>query len=189
MVKAILLGRKTQTRRIAKSKPVYRVGERLWVRENFNVKGWVAGSGTMDIEYQDGIIKNCSTDFEGSKLQSLSLRILASKKYTLNHFTVLPEKRLRPSIHMPFGAHRVELEVTGVKKELLLSISEEDAIAEGIEPCGHRWKNYGDGEDQIYSFEYPASSFFTLWEKIYGCMDSDSFKVEIFAYTFKVVKQ
>ena len=75
--------------------------------------------------------------------------------------------RPRPSIHMPRWASRITLEVTAVKVERLQDISETDAIAEGIEktPNGF-WSLYGQADaDGTYS---PRASYRALWESING---------------------
>ena len=84
-------------------------------------------------------------------------------------------ERWAPSIHMPRWASRITLEVTGVRVERLNEISEADCIAEGIdgfEFCGERfWRDYllTDEEAQCSpALTDPRASYRTLWESING---------------------
>lgn len=91
-----------------------------------------------------------------------------------------------PSIHMPRWASRINLEVTGVRVERLQDISEADAIAEGIEktPSGF-WSLYGQSTvDGTYS---PRASYRALWESINGPDRWDE-NPWVWAITFKVIK-
>lgn len=84
----------------------------------------------------------------------------------------MPAGAWRPSIHMPRWASRLTLEITGVRAERLQTISAADAKAEGIEGQfdDGPWRNYGrDG----YWFPEgkdtaPVLSYRSLWEKING---------------------
>ena len=80
--------------------------------------------------------------------------------------------RPRPSIHMPRFASRIDLEITGVRVERLADISEADAIAEGI---------YKDPDDEIpfngpyYPENTDSQGYWTardayceLWESLNG---------------------
>jgi len=123
MIRAILAGRKTQTRRVAKLTGAGRVkeagshrnwhladpdavkacpygtpGDRLWVRETF------CDTGCQRAVYRaDTAVENW--------------------KYRI----------WRPSIYMPRWASRITLEITDVRLERLQDISEADAAAEGVE--------------------------------------------------------
>jgi hypothetical protein len=76
-----------------------------------------------------------------------------------------------PSIHMPRRASRINLEIVEVRVERLREITEEDAIAEGIQRVGKLktgevvWRNY---EDESNPFRSPRDSFFSLWASING---------------------
>lgn len=79
----------------------------------------------------------------------------------------------KPSIHMPKECARLFLRVKDVRIERLNEISEEDAIKEGllrIEEDDGVW--YPDYIKWGRLYKYANSSFQTLWESIYG---KDSF--------------
>lgn len=73
----------------------------------------------------------------------------------------------RPSIHMPRWASRILLEITDVRVERLREISQADAEAEGVGKLKKGfWKNYQPGWTE---FQLTArGSFATLWKSIYG---------------------
>lgn len=75
----------------------------------------------------------------------------------------------RPSIHMPRWASRITLEVTGVRVERLQDISEADARAEGAvpaDPCDHTRRSCKEiGCDGPLDY---VGGYRTLWEQING---------------------
>ncbi|MEW9586767.1 hypothetical protein [Paraburkholderia sp. DGU8] len=78
-----------------------------------------------------------------------------------------------PSIHMLRAASRITLDVTGVRVERLQDICEADAIAEGIaKTAAGFWSTYGrSGVDGTYS---PVSSYHCLWDSINGADSWDA---------------
>lgn len=78
----------------------------------------------------------------------------------------------KPSIFMPRAASRITLEIVGVGVERLLDISEEDAKAEGIERHDTTfggttlWRDYS-GPDAVFG-GLPVQSYKSLWESIHG---------------------
>lgn len=144
MVRAILEGRKTQTRRVVKPQPAHiagigtvlnidtitgkacpygKPGDRLWVRETWD--GVRLDGGGALVSYRA----------DGDK-------------------PVTDDGRWHPSIHMPRWASRITLEVVSVRVERLQEISEEDAMAEGVALA----ENYRG----------PVAHFASLWEQING---------------------
>lgn len=78
----------------------------------------------------------------------------------------------RPSIHMPRWASRITLEITGVRVEQLKSISEEEARSEGVARLREGfWKHYQPGWTQHQLSA--KGSFATLWDSIYGSGEWD----------------
>lgn len=139
MVRAILDGRKTQTRRVVKGLALEwleedkfipefvaspendmchlgKIGDQLWVRETFGVEVRNYGGGSGEF-----------TVYKASNPAAVYCTTAAGKS--------LPIK-WKPSIHMPRWASRIQLEITGIRVERLQDISEEDAVAEGAQPIG-----------------------------------------------------
>ena len=76
-----------------------------------------------------------------------------------------PDAIWKPSIHMPRAASRITLEITGVRVERLQVISDDDAIAEGIERDGDWWRGYHPSGCGV---ALPTHSYQSLWESING---------------------
>lgn len=176
MVQAIIKWRKTQTRRIVKGmalnclehdmySPEFvassdldlcdfgKVGDILWVRETFQ--------------------KHCTEMETTSDWAPISYKETGQYVYKADGY-MLPKDSLsfskwRPNIHMPKDACRIFLKVKSVRVERLQDISEEDAIAEGIEaqPKDNRfYKNYI--RIDLKWCDSSVRSFETLWQSING---------------------
>lgn len=81
----------------------------------------------------------------------------------------------KPSIHMPKAAARIWLEITDIRVERLQDISEEDALAEGVEPMADGYRNYLPKLSPTAGFRWPTAyhSFQSLWESINGAESWD----------------
>lgn len=146
MVRAILEGRKTQTRRALKSaawpyvdkmietNPYGQPGDRLWVREAWN---WCYAA---------------AKDASGKGAEDRELIDYAAD----GHPSVFGFK-WRPSIHMPRWASCILLEVTAVRVERLQDIAPPDCAAEGI-----------FSSDIVMTDELYLHGYRSLWESING---------------------
>ena len=159
MVQAILEGRKTQTRRIVKPQPDFdRAWKNLGMTEKFGLEteleipeldltGYFLGvsSPIGDGLKATGIcIPNIPIKIHKGDIlwvretwrYSDDLRnpyLYKQKEYEDWKPEYLQGIKWKPSIFMPKAACRIFLEVTDVRIEKLQDISEEDAVAEGIE--------------------------------------------------------
>ena len=203
MVQAILEGRKTQTRRIVKSEPKINDDTDLELIPDWDGKYddpltlffYYKGTKTRSIYYdcqlplaQIGDILWVRESFQYS--DELDEPFWYKQKYKEDYTQEAFDRiKWKPSIHMPKEAARIFLEVTNVRVERLKDISEDDAIAEGIErvsiaPFVHRFQNYLCNN----KFIGPKESFKTLWMKING-IDSWNTNPWVWVYEFKVVEK
>ncbi|WP_148716842.1 hypothetical protein [Chitinolyticbacter meiyuanensis] len=150
----------TTTEGFAKRCPYGQPGDRLWVRESLQ----------YDSEY--GHLYAAGGQ-HGQTVYLCSLFDDEDAQTGYSYDGLLPERSV-PSIHLPRRYSRLLLEITAVRVERLQSISEADAVAEGIErandffncPC---WKSYTKGEEQAVVFpDDPIGSYHSLWESING---------------------
>lgn len=149
MVRAILDGRKTQTRRHLASLsdpyncPYGMPGDRLWIKETWRVAAWRCDEKKVACDYKASpeeirtpwIFLQHETYCDVKKRQLDALHCRGIKPDDNGVFrwdygkAPLP---WRPSIHMPYWASRITLEITGVRVERLQDISDNDALEEGI---------------------------------------------------------
>lgn len=152
MVRALLAGTKTQTRRICKLEvrhsmpepewksllrccPYGQPGDRLWVRETFKkfTDGYAYRANHWDLELADSV-----------------------------------HAPWKPSIHMPRAASRITLKITNVRVEKLHEISKTDAIAEGLyQDQAGRWTTYSASEKHREHLN-PIEAYKEIFEKING---------------------
>lgn len=96
----------------------------------------------------------------------------------------------RPSIHMPRWASRITLEVTGVRVERLMDITEDQARAEGCQAIdGFHWHSAEEKAAGIPMHAHTArDAFEALWESIHGVGSTDA-NPWVWAVEFKRIAQ
>jgi len=173
MVRAILDGRKTQTRRIVKPQPAsgirvspfvksgledghgreinspYQVGNYLYVRETWKCVRYDSMDGNLgyEVEFKDGERKYFEFD-DNERFHEFG-------KYAFKN-------GWQPSIFMPKEAARTFLVVTNVRVERLQEIKGYEAIAEGVDVA--------DVPDHtpLHRFNEAKRRFVRLWDSIYA---------------------
>ena len=183
MVRAILDGRKTQTRRIIKDCTVGRdqISKFIQIEKKF--------IGCYPEDVPELIRECCPYGVPGDRIwvreafrvhsRATDVATLVYKASERNSWTeqthrvpvavcnkpATPEK-WTPSLHMPRWASRILLEITDVRVERLNSISQEDAQAEGLELTG--WRPTYSDPDSGGEVMTPYDNFAELWSSIYG---------------------
>lgn len=157
MVRAILDGRKTQTRRVAFKKycPYGKPGDRLWVRET-----WSCGI----VNALPGIVYYASYADDKNWFRHLPCvygdLIGDSWGILWNKY----QDRKRPSIYMPRWASRILLEIVNIRLEHLHDINESDAQQEGWDLSNIDLNKTYDPVCQKKATEW----FHGLWDSING---------------------
>ncbi len=181
MVRAILEGRKTMTRRIITDQsiislredgtpgkvqprcPYGKPGDRLWVRETFGYGNHYRG------EHLDAVYRADKAWNDSGEHPPAAFCSDWGPDDPKTGFKCADD-RWRPSIHMPRWASRIDLEITGIRVERLHDISEEDAELEGMDifedGMGYSLRKQ-NGERGGWNRE-AKGVFIDLWESING---------------------
>ncbi len=173
MVRAILDGRKTQTRRVVKPQPFHAIvrscstgaklddegklfhcpygclRDTLWVRETF----LLANGGTA-----------CYCRADMSSFDAVGFGAMYGG--------------WKPSIFMPHQWSRITLEITDVRVERVQDISTNDALSEGVSDYS------GDTKGEM---PWPKQAYQILWDSINGKNHPWSSNPWVWAITFKQV--
>lgn len=168
MVRAILDGRKTQTRRPVKPQPdIDGMHDcRKYPMHIDDFEGGWAGN----FEGETRRIK-CPYGQPGDRLWVRETWAQdpceQSKDDWIGYLSTdsadeLADCRIRPSIHMPRWASRITLEILDVRVERVQDLSEDDAKAEGAIFCS------GDCETGMDEFNGWICGFKNLWNTVYG---------------------
>lgn len=184
MVRAIIAGQKTHTRRIAK--PANEI-DTQWCPHFFDGKWHVYdedGNCIKKVNCPYGQIGDQlwvrETYFPATNQQGSEIFVYKADQddQWIADFAEEDNGGWKPSIFMPRIASRILLEITDIRVERLYDITPEDAVAEGIAPC--QYPNIPEGfinSGKAHWFDYiqnkfclasAKSSYFSLWEKING---------------------
>ena len=175
MVRAILEGRKTQTRRLIKPQPEI-VGDHVitclhWKGENY---GSIRGNAQDAMKTQSpyGQVGDRLWVRETWAKYPNAMRIAYKADMTAHIRTLVPDAFLpqpvtdipkwKPSIHMPRWASRITLEITEVRVERVQEINAHDAVVEGIF-WGVSLCQSDTGYDKAV-----IDKFHELWDSIHG---------------------
>jgi hypothetical protein len=207
MVRALLNGNKTQTRRPLKNQPIIdmplskgpmiRIGSAKY--ESFNPmrmirrcpfgqvgdRIWVRETWMPDAprngEWPD-------YEFYGGGMRPLSL---IPNEYRNHHNCIYRASwddeltGWKPSIHMPRWASRITLEITDVRVERLQDISASDAISEGLTHIDYEGDSWGFSGGNPTGYGSATGAYQALWNSLYGNWNDNPW---VWAIRFKKVE-
>lgn len=202
MVRAILDGRKTQTRRIIKPQPLFLCestpvyyddklvecpdcGDKhdtdhhqheIKYPYQIGDRLWVRETWFPTTSYKTA--KDALDDTNGE-------RKAAYKADYYSDFKLVDG--WKPSIHMPRWASRITLEITDIRVERVQDISEADAQAEGVKPAP-QVSQCSDGTFIQCSEKAYRGGFYKLWGELYGWHDWWDINPWVWVIEFKRVE-
>ena len=211
MVRAILDGRKTCTRRIVKDGIP---DDAMWGYTAFTPKGYIScrgvyadgyGEGFYKLPYQPGDILyvretwerfecwNCEGDERGNcpkePKKSVLNKTCGCYMYRATD-EISGDAKWHPSIHMPKEAARIWLKVTDVRVERLRDIDEDGALREGAQ--GIRCDHVALGEHGCTDcmntgwIEPPQVGFMQIWDSTIKKSDIDRYGWDANPYVFVI---
>ncbi|MDU4250513.1 hypothetical protein [Pseudomonas sp.] len=187
MVRAILEGRKTVTRRAMNPQPL--LDGHFWT---YGGAGWSDRINSITPVAGHSLARGCPYGQPGDRLwvreawtadaqvdsiaprelsQGEPIRYPADGGVRQTGCAMVSQGKGRPSIHMPRWASRILLEITEVRVERLQDISEEQAIAEGIHFDKRRWFPTDEGGP---AFVWPQDAFQHLFQSVTGGDEPDA---------------
>jgi len=192
MVRAILDGRKTQTRRVIKPQPFGGIWYRPYHHEPRNWQFATSKQGLITVywtaPYAPGdllwVRERLRATGNNQVVYDADDSVHPDAEWVWKNWTL-------PSIHCPRGLSRIMLEVTAVKVQRLQDISEDDAKAEGVERLksgrGYYSAKHGRGAVHFGVYhDYATEAFADLWETIHG-PDAWDANPWVAAYSFRRV--
>ena len=187
MVRAILDGRKTCTRRICRDANEYVVPDMDFYnaeKRTYAVHNFADQEHTEQLSIAERTCPICPGDIlyvrETWYKSPSRYMYRADYSHTEQFYTGGKEVSIKwhPSIHMPKEAARIWLNVTDVRVERLQDITPKDAENEGVgnlfyEDIGYSEKNYGTEVDPEYGIA--KEQFAWLWESTIKKSDLDRY--------------
>ncbi len=180
MVRAILAGRKTQTRRVLNPQPKWVPYQHEEARKDSGFWGWQRTPNQF-VDSSSGDFRSYSPYGQpGDRLWVRETWVLGRASFQERTDTPLApaqrggarapvifraneihndeEFKWKPSIFMPRWASRITIEVTGIRVQRVQEITAKGACEEGI---------FDDGKYQIEApLPYPVATFKHLWDSI-----------------------
>lgn len=155
----------------------YDVGDRLFVREAFSVRG----------VYSDVVEVGYRAHENAGHTQFVEQWPVASAVDGKGKGPAVTWPLYKPSIHMPRWASRITLMVTDVRVERLQDISESDALAEGI---GQHGRFFGLSDADWDDAELTAQAAFRrLWNSLHAAPGTTwEANPWLIAVTFEVIR-